>query len=289
MLEGVFREVAADRHVALRQAALRRQEWYPAPPGVAVVDASAADLVAAFGQLKADLDGHGVALARVDRLLTNDELILLASLFGLPQLQLDARHAPYVEDDVILNLRADHPETDDLEWKLLFAENYVMMHSELAGRLVAEQVRYLLFQCVVAPRRDHGGQTLLRPMQRVYESLTATQVAILSATRHAAFRDPPPLLSTWDGRVVLAVKDAEGEDLPWRFTGDEGGVVEDDVNDAIRALLAAMYTEEIWGLPWEPCLLGVFDNRRYLHGRTFAQRPSDGPARHLREIRVFTA
>ena len=287
-LEGVVREQPDEPHVARRQQVLRRERWYPAPPGTLPQDVAAADLVDAFARIKIAVETHGVVLLRFDRLLTNPELISLASLLGTPQQQSDHRLGPYVEDGVILNLRADHVETADLTWELLFAENYVMMHSELAGRLIPEQVRYLLFQCVAAPVRDEGGQTLLVPMAAVRAQLTDRQAAILRVTRHGGYRDPPMLLTTHEGRDVFAVKDAEGEDLPWRHDGDDRTVTADEVDAAVRALLGAIYHEpSTFGVPWEPLVLGVFDNTRFLHARTFSRRPVDGPARHLREIRVF--
>jgi alpha-ketoglutarate-dependent taurine dioxygenase len=287
-LEGVLRETPADPHVARRQQVLRRERWYPAPPGTTPHDVSADDLVDAFARIKVGVESHGVVLLRFDRLLTNPELISLAGLLGVPQLQSDERLAPYVEDEVILNLRADHTETADLTWQLLFAENYVMMHSELAGRLIPEQVRYLMFQCVAAPVRDEGGQTLLVPMAAVRALLTDRQAAILRSTRHGAYANPPMFLTDHEGRDVFAVKDAEGEDLPWRYDGDDPTVTADEVDDALRALLGAIYDEPAaTGVPWEPLMLGVFDNTRFLHARTFSRRPVDAPARHLREIRVF--
>ncbi len=287
-LEGVLREEPTDPHVARRQQVLRRQQWYPAPPGTAPQDVSADDLVDAFARIKVGVETHGVVLLRFDRLLTNAELISLAGLLGVAQQQSDPRLAEYVEDDVILNLRAEHAETEDLTWQLLFAENYVMMHTELAGRLIPEQVRYLMFQCVTAPLRDQGGQTLLVPMDRVRAHLTDRQAAILQRTRHGGYANPPMVLTIHEGREVFAIKDAEGEDLPWRYDGGDATVTPDEVDLAVRALLAAIYHEpDAYGVPWEPLVLGVFDNTRYLHARTFSRQPVDAPPRHLREVRVF--
>jgi len=287
-LQGVLREQLDDRHVAGRQKVLRRERWYPAPPCSTPDEVRADDLLDAFARIKVGVEACGVALLHVDRLLTNAELLSLAGLLGVPQQQSDSRLASYVEDDVILNLRADHVETAELTWKLLFAENYVMMHTELAGRLIPEQVRYLMFQCVAAPVRDHGGQTLLVPMAAVRAHLTDRQATILRSTRHGGYSNPPMFLTAHEGRDVFAVKDAEGEDLPWRYDGVDATVASADVTDALRALLTAIYDEdEVYGVPWEPLMLGVFDNTRFLHARTFSRRPVYGPPRHLREVRVF--
>ncbi|HET7488853.1 MAG TPA: TauD/TfdA family dioxygenase [Acidimicrobiales bacterium] len=285
-MQGVLVERPGDPHVPARQAVLRRQTWYPSPGPP--VEAPADDLPAVFALLAADLAGRGFAAAALDRLLTNDELVTLAGLFGVLQQHADERLLDHVEDRVILNLRADEAETDDRTWRLLFAENYVMLHTELAGRPLHTQVRHLLFQCVAPTDRDSGGQTVLVPMAGVVHRLSGRETAVLSATRHAGFDDPPPFLSEFEGRVVVTFKDAEGEPLPWRYDGDDPTVTPDEVEDALRSLLAAMYDPAIaFGIPWERNLLGAFDNTRFLHGRTFSRRPKDRPARHLREVRVF--
>jgi Taurine catabolism dioxygenase TauD, TfdA family len=290
LLEGIFCEQSHHPHVRRRQEVLRRSSWYPPPPGASLQEFEAAELTEAFAWLKVGLDSHGVALIGFDRILTNTEFVSLASLLGLPQIQGDSRLAPYVEDSVILNLRADHGETKDLTWELLFAENYVMMHTELAGRLVEEQVRYLLFQCVVPTQRDQGGQTLLVRMDDVRAALSDDQARILSSTRHAGYVNPPPLLSVVGGRQVFAVKDAEGEELPWRYSGADPTVTTLEVNDAIASLLAAIYRPEcVYGFEWRPLMFGAFDNTRFLHARSFARRPENSAPRHLREIRVFLA
>ncbi len=286
-MEGVLVEHGQDAHVHGRQEVLRRQPWYPSPVP-APVNARADDLPGLYALLAVDLRARGVVTVSLDRLLTNDEFVTLAGLFGLLQQHADERLQDHVEDGVILNLRADEAETDDRTWRLLFAENYVMLHTELAGRPVASQVRHLLFQCVWPPDRDKGGQTLLVPMAGVVRRLTRRQAVVLAATRHAGFRDPPPFLSPFEGRPVVAFKDTEGEPLPWRYEGDDPTVTAEEVNDALRALLSAMYDPAItFGIPWEPNLLGAFDNTRFLHGRTFSRRVPGREPRHLREVRVF--
>jgi alpha-ketoglutarate-dependent taurine dioxygenase len=284
-VRGVFAEQRSDRHVAMRQLVLRRQEWYPAP-GTRPAEASSVDLAGVFALLSLPLTSCGVAAVQLDRTLGNADLVALSGLFGQPQEQLDDRLADHVEDRVILNLRADLPETSDRTWRLLFAENYVMAHTELAFRLVSSQVRYLLFQCVIAPARDRGGQTLLFPMEDVRAQLTDREASILRATRPAEFTDPPPFLSTYLDRDVFAFKDAEGDALPWRYDGDDAEA--DEVNGALAALLTAIYQPQIVrGVEWREHLLVAFDNTRFLHGRTFCRRPAEGTGRHLREVRVF--
>lgn len=294
MIAGVLVERSDDPIAGLRQRVLRRQTWYHSAKGgdpVAVCLAASSEPFDARVVAKVLLDSlvrHGIVTLTLDRQLTNQELISLASSIGEPQEQLDPLLQPWVEDTVILNLRADHDEIDDRRWKLLFAENYVMLHTELAGRPIGLQPRYLLFQCVNPPQRDLGGQTLVVPMDAVRARLTFRQAAILRVTHHAGFMAPPPFLSDFEGRDVVTYKDAEGEALPWEYRGEDPTVSREEVEDTLRALQAAIYEPSaIRGLGWQRHMLGAFDNTRFLHGRAFASRPQNGPARHLREIRVF--
>jgi hypothetical protein len=288
-IEGVFDEQPTAAHVRRRQAVLREQRWYPSTRAASATRIDAENVVAVFAHLKVGLESHGVATVQLDRILTNDEFISLAGLLGVPQLQEDARLQPWVEDQVILNVRADRLETEDLEWELLFAENYVMLHTELAGRMVESQVRHLLFQCVGAPPVDRGGQTLLVSMDTIRKAITDRQAAILTATRHTGYSDPPSFLSRIESRDVFAFKDAEGDSIPWRYNGGDDTVTGEEVQGSIAALLAAMYDPStVTGISWTPHMLAAFDNRRFFHGRALSPREPDRPRRHLREVRVFS-
>jgi hypothetical protein len=192
-----------------------------------------------------------------------------------------------VDDQVILNLRADQPETDDHAWGLLFAENYVMLHTELAARPVAAQPRHILLQCLEPSPPDGGGQTVLVAMNRIRRCLTDRQAAILRATRSARPDGAPPFLRWEGGREVFAFKDEAQGEIPWKYEGGDPSVSPNDIDDTIRTLLNALYDPAgVTGLWWERSALGIIDNHRFFHGRTFAPRPADGPPRHLRRVRV---
>ena len=287
---GRFVEDPGDRHVGLRQAVLRHDPWYPCPEGIGSRGASADDLGTCAGRLTVELQSRGAALLELDRALSNWELIELASALGTPLEQPNPRTQPWVEDGVILNLRAEHAETTDLGWGLLFAENYVRLHTELAGRPVPSQPRYIILQCIQPPRRDAGGQTILVPMEAVRRALTDRQAEILRATRGCRDAGGSPVLRRDHGRDIFVFKDAEGEDLWWRYEGDDPSVTSYEVNDILRVLLGALYEPSaVVGFPWRAWALGAIDNTRFFHGRTFVHRPRDGPPRHLRRVRVRLA
>jgi Taurine catabolism dioxygenase TauD, TfdA family len=286
-MAGHFCEHPGDRHAVMRESVLRRRRSYSLPPGIEPMPARANDLPRGIAMGHAALDAHGAALLALDRPLSNGEFIQLANGFGTPLPQPNPRTRPWVEDQVILNLRADYPETSDHHWGLLFAENYVMLHTELAARPVATQPRHILLLCVEPSPPDSGGQTVLVSMSGVLRHLTDRQADILRATRLAQPDGAPPFLRSADGREIFAFKDEAQSGIPWKYDGGDPYVGPTDIDDAIRAMLEALYDQAgVSGLWWKRSMLGIIDNHRFFHGRTFAPRRPDVPPRHLRRVRV---
>jgi len=235
------------------------------------------------------VEKHGSALARFDRLLSNSEFIEVASYFGTPMLQPNPKTQPWVDEQVILNLRAEREETADVEWGLLFAENFIVLHTELALKPAAHQPRYILLLCVEPPLPGAGGQTIVVPMDAVARCLNAAHSRMLRRTRYARIPDAPPFLRSENGRDVFSIRDPGGAGLEWHYEdGDQPGAAAAEVNAAIRSFLSSLYSPDtIRGIPWQRNLLAVIDNQRVFHGRTFGGRPlSGGAPRHLRRIRV---
>jgi alpha-ketoglutarate-dependent taurine dioxygenase len=287
-LMGRFVERAADRHVGQRETILRRRRWYPEPNGVYRIQARANGPFGLLPVVREQLTAYGAALLAFDRVLSNRELVRFAEAFGTPLPQPNPRTQPWVDDRVILNLRADFAETADHTWGLLFAENYVMLHTELAARPAEVQPRYVLLQCVEPSPRDMGGQTVLVDMDRVRHSLTDRQAAILKATCRSGDGAGPPFLRHSGDREIFSFKDEAEEGIPWNYERDGQPVVRQEVNDAIRRLLSALYdAANVTGFYWQPGTLGIIDNHRLFHGRTFAPRACADRPRHLRRVRVL--
>jgi Taurine catabolism dioxygenase TauD, TfdA family len=172
----------------------------------------------------------------------------------------------------------------------LFAENYVMLHTELAVKPVENQPRYIILHCIEPPRYDDGGQTILARMDDVRHALNERQAAIMLHTRHAGHASAPQFLRRCGTREIFAFKDVGGRDLPWCYQGDDRTVTPEDVNAAIATLLSALYEPAgIVGFHWKRWTLGAIDNTRFFHGRTFVHRPAKSRARHLRRVRISTA
>jgi len=286
-MQGTLTESQHESYARTRAALLRQREWFTS--GIELVEAKAECLQQASECLQREVKTHGLALAHFDRLLSNSDYIALASYFGAPMLQPNPKTQPWVDERVILNLRAEREETADVEWGLLFAENFIVLHTELALKPAAQQPRYILLLCVEPPLPDAGGQTIVVPMDAVARGLVPAHARALCRIHYARIPDAPPFLRIEDGRAVFSIRDPGGAALEWKYDdGDESCAGVDGVNAAIRSFLTALYDPDIIrGIPWQRNLLAVIDNRRVFHGRTFGGRPLNGGApRHLRRIRV---
>jgi alpha-ketoglutarate-dependent taurine dioxygenase len=286
---GIFVERGESDYAARRQAVLKRTSWYPSPDKINAQTVSAGDVLGCSAYVRNALRGTGLAWLELDRALTNKELVGLAEALGRPLKQPNPRTQPWVDEGVILNLRADHEETSDLEWGLLFSKNYVMLHTELAARPVNNQPQYIIFHCIEPPQQDTGGQTILISMENVRNALSKRQASIMSHTRQARYADAPRFLRCCGAREIFAFKDLGGQDVVWCYEGDDRTVTSHEVNNAIATLLDALYRPSgIVGFHWKRWALGIFDNTRYFHGRTFIHGPSERPSRHLRRVRIST-
>jgi alpha-ketoglutarate-dependent taurine dioxygenase len=285
-LTGCFIERPEDSHVTSRERILRQSAWYDEPKGVRL-EAEAGRFPAYLPSTTALLAERGLAILEFDRALTTAELISLASTFGTPMPQPNPRTRPWVDNEVVLNLRADLSETEDLAWQLLFAENYVMLHTELAAKPAEAQPRWLLLECVEPPTRDAGGQTVLVAGERIQSALDERTRRILANTRLSSYPDAPSVLHRRHGREIFNFKDSGGHvPFEWLYEGPAEAITPSDVGAALRALLAALYEPDaVVGVHWTPHAVAIFDNRRFFHGRTFVYRQAGRP-RHLRRVRV---
>jgi alpha-ketoglutarate-dependent taurine dioxygenase len=261
-----------------RRAILERAHWYPAPGEIH--PCAADDLPHVADTLLAGTTKTGVGLCLLDRLLGTPELHRLAEQIGAPQPFADSRLHDHVENGTVLQLRADLESTDDRQWKLLFSDEPVVMHTELAMCAPEIQPRWLLFHCVRPPSHDTGGQTLVVSMLDVFHALDPADRAILETTRLAGAVSP--FLRYDDGRPVFVFKDGE-DPYRWEHFGsaDEAGVTK-----ALAALGTALYQKAaVRGVPWRRGMVALVDNHRVFHARSRTRRRGASP-RWLQEIRL---
>ena len=284
MLRGEFTEHPTDEHCALRDRLLAEDAVHPTPEGVLEAEAAAFPETG-VARLRDQLERRGLALVQLDEPLPNDSFRRLGDLLGTPTPETDPAVQPYVDDTVILNLRADQGRTADVSLQP-FATGPLTLHSEGSGRAVAEQPRYIVLMCC-DPGTAASASTVLVPMEAVTARLSDEDLHLLMATRYAD-RPGVPTVARRDGRrVVYSFRDFHGTPLRWTCQAPRAD--EQAVHGAMRRLLAEMYRPEpAYAVTWRRGLLVVIDNHRFFHGRTAGSAQGGDRPRHLKRLRVRT-
>jgi alpha-ketoglutarate-dependent taurine dioxygenase len=280
---------------SLRARVLQNSVWANEPPALATIEAEAERLDERLGLILEGLAGEGAVKISLERSLTNREFLRFGARFG----ELIPEHPSvlnYVDETYILNVRQELPETDDYQLQP-FAENYITLHTELSHLPSVERPRYLIFMCEQAPAPDTGGQTLLVPMQKIYEQLTSEQRHILQHTRYGSslIPDQPSdfsALSTFlyhqNNRPVFSFRDLGQQTLNWEYLDTAGlQVTRKDVNDAVRGLLNALYDpRHVYGVRWSPAVVWIIDNTFFFHGKTYCRIDTQRGRRWLKRLMV---
>jgi hypothetical protein len=283
VIDGVFCEQPGDVHVRRRHYLLAGGTALPSPPVAPIMacagefpDASAAAVLDELGR-------RGLAVVRLDEPLSNDRFVALGSMLGTPLPEADPSVQPFVQDRIILNLVSWGDETEDANLQP-FATNSLALHSEGSGRPTAEQPRFIILMCC-EPGIATGAHTVLVPMAEVAKALGTRSRQVLSNTRYRRNRQGPRICREHEGRQVFSFRDFGGTALEWICTGE---CPADEVNDAIRSLLAAMYQPKAAaGVRWERGMLVIIDNTYFFHGRTAGKAATAIPARHLKRLRII--
>ena len=283
---GVYVEQPFHRHVAAREVALRRTEWLPEPASVPRVDLDAAAFDDAMEPVVAAVAQAGIAKARFDRVVSNEELVAFGAHFGDVMV---INTSPELHDQVqgphVFNLRHEHALTTGEYSLALISQNYLTMHSEVCVRRAPDQPRYIALLCLEPSPRDTGGQTVFVAMDEVHRRLTPDQAQILGEAHFRDFPDSPPLLSWREGRPVFSFRDFGNDLMWWRYVG-ERALADGEFNAAIRTLLEAIYDADLWfGIEWKAAEVVIFDNWRFFHGRTLIQSQTAN-RRHFKNIKI---
>jgi alpha-ketoglutarate-dependent taurine dioxygenase len=265
VLEGSFTEQPGDPHVGLRERLLASGAELPEPA-------------------RGSLERVGLLAEQFDDTLDEDAFLAFGARLGTPMPESHPSVQRFVQRDVILNLVSEHGPTDDAE-RQPFATNYLTLHTESSGRPVALQPCFIVLMCLEPGDDSADAQTVLVPMAAVARALGDRELAVLSRTRYAACAPAETIVRRTDDRHVFAFRDFAGDELRWAYDGDDGS--EDDVNDALRALLAAMYQPgAMLGVRWRRAKLVAIDNMRFFHGRTAGTGATPVTPRHLQRLRI---
>ena len=227
---------------------------------------------------------NGCAVIELDRPLVDDDLIELGGRLGTLIPERDSSVQPYVYSDVLLNLVTAYGHSADVALQP-FATNALSLHTEGSGKPVGEQPRYIVLMCCDPGESGAEAQTVLVPMAAVADRLTADRLALLARTRYRRNDRGPNLVREVDGRVVFSFRDFQADTLEW--VCEDGAADPEEVDAAIRALLAAMYRKQaVTGVHWRPGMLVVIDNTWFFHGRTAGADRVPERKRHLKRLRV---
>jgi alpha-ketoglutarate-dependent taurine dioxygenase len=286
-LTGEFLEQPDDPHVQLRKQLLDRAEGRL--PSAPVTAGSADDLIQQGAAGVEAVISAGQCGFQLTEPMSDKQFQKFGEQLGPLQPERDPTVQPFVANGVILNLVTAHDQTADVHLQP-FATNSLSLHSEGSGRPLADQPRYIVLMCC-QPGTADTAQTVLVPMSAVADRLDPETQAVLSQTRYRDNPDGPSILRsvvdphTAESRLVFSFRDFGAAPLAWHYTGDLPRGV--DVNAAIRALLAAMYTPEgASAVQWRRGMLAVIDNTRFFHGRTAGHVQT--VRRHLKRLRVLT-
>ncbi|MFE4857457.1 TauD/TfdA family dioxygenase [Streptomyces sp. NPDC056670] len=284
-MKGTYRESPASPHVTLRRALLGARRTHPAPPFPPLRGRAADPVATAEAVLREQLAPHGVAVADLDRPMTNAELVEFGSVLGVPQPERAPDVAARVEDGVVLHLVSAPTATHDPKGQP-FAANELSLHTESSGVPVSAQPRYIALMCLSPGGDGRTAQTVVVPMSGVHDSLSPQARDILTRLRYDRPGPLPAVLRRVDGRPVFAIRDFMDTPMPWTLDGPTGRT--DAVDDALRELYAAMYGAPSSGFAWTRGRLVVIDNSVHFHGRTRAAGIAGTSARHLKRLRIAT-
>ncbi|UBU11338.1 TauD/TfdA family dioxygenase [Nonomuraea gerenzanensis] len=256
------------------------------PPAAEIVEATAAGFLG--GPVHDTMDGlasTGCAVVRLDEPLSTRQFLAFGALLGQAQPERDPAVLPYVEEEVVLNLRREHATTADVSLQP-FATNSLSLHTESSGRRAAAQPRYIVLMCVAPGHDPTASQTVLVPMAAVADRIGPRAAATLRETRYRHSTEGPHLLRTVDGRPVFSFRDFLSQTLEWTHLGDAAA---HDVNQAVLGLLAAMYDGCATGVHWARGMIVVIDNTFFFHGRTASPPAAAASAapRHLKRLRIM--
>ncbi|MEU6243471.1 TauD/TfdA family dioxygenase [Streptomyces sp. NPDC047024] len=232
--------------------------------------------------LDRDIRRRGLGVVRLDEPLSNDSFLKLGSSLGTAIPETAPAVQPYVEDGVLLNLRADAGITRDVSLQP-FASNPLSLHSEGSGRSLADQPRYIVLMCVEPG--DNSASTVLVPMAEVASDTSDEDLRLLRATRYADAPGVPPVVRSQGDHTVFSFRDFQQDPLRWICEAD--GATQHAVNGALGRLLARMYgARGTSGVLWSRGLLVVIDNTRFFHGRMAGLPRAAARTRHLKRLRI---
>jgi Taurine catabolism dioxygenase TauD, TfdA family len=283
-MDGIFEEQASDAHVGLRNRVLgyRSATTNPAGPTMPCrcrIDNFSDEFTRKF---KYELRERGLVSIALNEPLPTPQFADFAGQLGAAVPERDPVTAPFVENDIVLNLITRYRATDDVSLQP-FSTGFLTLHSESSGRSVSDQPRYIVLMCCEPGDASVAARTMLVSMRDVEAALEPEILLTLSSTRYRGSPDAPTIVRRDHSRYVFSFRDFWRQPLEWSHWGHATEAA--TVNYAIRGLLTGLYGAPIQAIDWTRGLMVIIDNQRYFHGKSEARGVSSRP-RHLKRLRI---
>lgn len=243
-----------------------------------------------------DVDGmveqverEGLAAVDLSVPVDADRMLSLASILGSPMPEHDKSIQSNVIGGSVLRLVTVYDQGADHTLQP-FSADELTMHMERSMAPLSDQPSHLILGCIVPPRPDAGGQTIINDMKNIFRVLTQDEQDVLSESRQRLLNNGRPsvvsantIIAEYGNRKYFSFRDAGEYGDDWDLESSVG-------NDMLAGIVHKMYnqlykTSNIRAVPWEEGRVIIIDNRRFFHARTAQISPTD---RELLRVRIQT-
>lgn len=237
-----------------------------------------ADLTPDPDRMLDDLQGRGIAVARLEQAMTRAALYELGTQMGEPM----PESSPMSD----MAYRGAVLKTDDIG----FGEP-LGMHVDLALLPPNERPRFTMLGCKEALPPGSGSDTLLCAMGRVAAVLTERDREVLSVSKQELANNggvgSTPILSEYNGRDHLSYWSMGPYGETWTLHRPEG-ISQSEADTAVAHLESGMEDpEHVRRIPWHPGLIVAWDNGRFLHSRTPREAGAEELPREIYRVRLL--
>lgn len=280
ILTGYFSENNYSGHTEVRQKTLNTADLKTTV--VLAQDLESASLATITDSVKDGLLRDGFAFFRLPSTLDDKNYLDLSNALGIVMPEDPEEISQFVRHGAILEVkeRFNKEASTDMQ---PFSRDAILVHTENSRSLLTDQPRYIAFQCISHKGAD--SPTLLMPMTEISEMLTSRQKAILMYTSYQGLEQQVPILREEEYGPVFSFRDFGSSELLWSYTG-EMNIEDDEINEAVEALLTSIYSTRLLQVEWKPSTLFIFDNFRFFHAKPESLTTDPNLDRHLDRIRI---
>lgn len=234
-----------------------------------------------ISELELQLGKVGVAFVDLQRPVIPEDMLALAYGLGTPIKETSPLALANADPTGHIVRITSKRENAAAMTEQVLSTDYMGMHLDHALAPQASQPDYVLLGCETPPTEDIGGQTIMVDGNDLVRSLTYTQQQVLGRS-YQRILDPTltdpmtssePLLRTKsDGTRYISIWDAGKYGEVWDLkTNSEN----EDIAEKTIEHLRQYSDNNAKAIPWIAGRIAVWDNKRFLHGRTGQSQVSD--------------